>query len=294
MICKNCGHENSQDSAFCAKCGTQLEAEAAPVKQESVQQPIQQPVQQPVQQTYEPAPEVYAAPLTMATEPPKKKGKGKLILIIAIIVVLLAGIGVGGYFAYEYFTDNNNNDVVQPVADKGADEKDKEDEEKKKEEDEKEKKQKQTEDDKAAIEKLINDYVEGINDLDADVILGIMAPAEVIENSEMAEQAKASFEMLSGYTLECEAEILSIEPVEDAKVSRVEDAYNSFIGADFGDYEGDDFEVDGAYIVKMRVDMTMMGMEQTQEVEMYAVKIDGKWYLFEYEFDSLEDVATEE
>ncbi len=293
MICKNCGHENSQDSAFCAKCGTQLEAEFAPVQQESVQQPIQQPVQQPVQQAYEPEPQAYAAPLTMATEPPKKKGKGKLILIIAIIVVLLAGIGVGGYFAYEYFTDNNNNDVVQPAANNSSDEKDKEDEEKKKE-DEKETKQKQIEDDKAAIEKLINDYVEGINDLDADVILGTMVPAEVIENSEMAEQAKASFDMLSGYTLECEAEILSIEPVEETKVSRVEDAYNSFIGTDFGDYEGDDFEIDGAYIVKLKVDMAMMGMEQSQELEMYAVEIDGKWYLFEYEFDSLEDVATEE
>lgn len=52
MFCPNCGAQNADGTAFCASCGSNLNAQQAPAQQAPVQQPVyQQPVyQQPVYQ----------------------------------------------------------------------------------------------------------------------------------------------------------------------------------------------------------------------------------------------------
>lgn len=58
MFCPNCGNQVAEGQAFCANCGTKMQAPAAP------EQPVQQPVQQPTytepvytQPAYQQAPE---------------------------------------------------------------------------------------------------------------------------------------------------------------------------------------------------------------------------------------------
>lgn len=126
MICKNCGYENNDTSAFCAECGAPLAREeknapetpneipaepvyAAPAAPEAPAftapaAPVYAP-QTPLQTAPaypQPAP-VYAAP--QAPKPEKKSGKGGRIALIVTVVVLALALIAAGVLCYLLYAD---------------------------------------------------------------------------------------------------------------------------------------------------------------------------------------------
>ena len=123
MICKNCGSEITERTAFCTECGAPLiwEDEApnnAPAAPEApvyaapaapaytAQQPYAPAYQQPAAPAYAAAPAYVPQP---APEKPKGKG-GKIALIVTTVILALAlvGAGVFGYILYNQKTDEIN------------------------------------------------------------------------------------------------------------------------------------------------------------------------------------------
>lgn len=80
MICKNCGAQIPDGSAFCTECGAPVQQEQ-PVQQE----PVQQPQYTPVQQTY--------------TAEPTPAVSGKPVLICGILALALNSIPYVGWIA---------------------------------------------------------------------------------------------------------------------------------------------------------------------------------------------------
>ena len=121
MNCKNCGELLTEDSKFCAVCGTPVLRE--PVITPSAEQPIIVPV---AVQTFEtpvvpPPTEVNGSAQSTAAPVPatqKKKSKGKPILIAVIAVVVLAVIAVGVLFAMNAFSGSgtgSSNEQMKPL-----------------------------------------------------------------------------------------------------------------------------------------------------------------------------------
>lgn len=130
MVCKNCGYENNDTSAFCAECGAPLAREErnAPelpneIPAEAASQPVcAAPEADPAATqpfTPVPAPEapVYAAPARQqpyaypqpaapkAPQPEKKKGKGGRIALIVTVVVLALALVAAGVLCYLLYAD---------------------------------------------------------------------------------------------------------------------------------------------------------------------------------------------
>ena len=94
MICKNCGAQIPDGSAFCTECGTRIQEEPAvqePVQEEpAVQEPVQEEpaVQEPVQPEYVPYEQPVVTDAAQNTTP---------ILILGILAVALNSIPYVGW-----------------------------------------------------------------------------------------------------------------------------------------------------------------------------------------------------
>ena len=90
MFCRKCGNEVKPGVKFCSKCGT-------PVTTVEQMQAAQPKTEQP-----------RAVQPNMGQPQSEKSGKGlKVAIIIIIVVVVLAAGGVGGYFLWDYFSENS-------------------------------------------------------------------------------------------------------------------------------------------------------------------------------------------
>lgn len=98
-FCPKCGAQLSDDSIFCATCGTKIEAQSG-FQQQYAQPNPQQQYSQPGQYQYaQPNPQQqygnYAyAPAPQPEQPKKKSKKGLIIAIVAVVVLAAIGIGI--------------------------------------------------------------------------------------------------------------------------------------------------------------------------------------------------------
>ena len=121
MLCKNCGNQLPDGTAFCSNCGA---AQSLPAPAPAAEQPVAAPapVAVPVAPVAAPAPSPampYVDPTVMVEQPapvaqppqgyaftpapvpaPAKKGHKGLIITL-IIVIVVAGLGVTGWFLYD-------------------------------------------------------------------------------------------------------------------------------------------------------------------------------------------------
>lgn len=117
MICKNCGSELTERTAFCTECGAPLDWEDnTPANASAPETPVYAaPAAPAYAQPYaaypqQPAPS-YAPVYAPQPEPEKPKGKGsRIALTVTVIFLALALIGGGifGYLLYKQKTDEIN------------------------------------------------------------------------------------------------------------------------------------------------------------------------------------------
>ena len=130
MNCKNCGELLTEDSKFCAVCGTPVlrgpaitPAAAQPV---IAAEPVLPVITSAAAQTFEipvaPLPAgvngSYQSTAAPVPAPQKKKSKGKPVLIAVIAVVVLAIIAVGVMFAMNAFSGSgtgSSNEQMKPL-----------------------------------------------------------------------------------------------------------------------------------------------------------------------------------
>lgn len=103
MICKNCGKEVAEGSAFCTECGAPLARQEAPVAAPAVPEtPVYAAPAAPEAPVYA---QPYAAPVQPQQPAPKpvkekKPGKGGKIALIVTVAVLALALIAGGVFGY--------------------------------------------------------------------------------------------------------------------------------------------------------------------------------------------------
>lgn len=262
MFCSKCGANNADGAAFCSACGAQMKKTpdtAAPQPQLQPQPQFQhQPQPQPQPQ------------------PKKHSSVGAIVLSIVLTAIIVAGLAVGAYFLFLRDGDkpsggssSESEKTTEAVSEKDSD-----------------KAEEQTADEEAynKPEKLGEKFIEAYFAFNAKNVLDLIHPNVVRAAADEEcngdiEAFEKVFQETLDYVKSGVGELdVSFELVEKSSLER--DDFNEF--AD--DYERR-YNVEVSDVAEMVFEVRATGVidgeeiDDSNDMEVTAVKIDGKWYI---------------
>ena len=269
MFCSKCGANNADGAAFCSACGAQMKKApdtAAPQPQPQPQ-PQSQPQPQP-QPQYQPQPQPQSQP---QPQPKKHSSAGAIVLSIVLTAIIVAGLAVGAYFLFLRDGDKPSDGGASGAGDttgtvtEGGDKADEEAYNK--------------------PEKLGERFIEAYFNFDGKGVLDLIHPNVVREAAEdefdgdiEAFEEYFQKELMNYIKESAQGLSFSFELVDKSSPER--DDFNEF--AD--DYERR-YNVEVSDVVEMVFEVRATGVidgeeiDDSNDMEVTAVKIDGKWYI---------------
>lgn len=271
MFCSKCGANNADGAAFCSTCGAQMKKTpdtAAPQPQLQPQPQFQHQPQPQFQHQPQPQPQ---------PQPKKHSSVGAIVLSIVLTAIIVAGLAVGAYFLFLRDGDkpsggssSESEKTTEAVSEKDSD---------------KAEEQTAVEEAYNKPEKLGEKFIEAYFNFDGKGVLDLIHPNVVREAAEdefdgdiKAFEDYFQKEFMDYIKESAQGLSISFELVEKSSLER--DDFNEF--AD--DYERR-YNVEVSDVAEMVFEVRATGVidgeeiDDSNDMEVTAVKIDGKWYI---------------